>query len=196
MVDEWVGKAPNSCLQPPITQKKRRGNGGMVDALVSNTCDFTVVRVRVSLPAPKRSGAIQGAFLLYFWLHSCPQSKNLLRGILLPLTFAPSLISKDSLSTILSFSKRSFYARFVTTQYAPLMSRGSTFNVLNHYFKNRAMVHADSTLSSEKFMIHRSSFLSILAQNHADYEHETSCRVVGSSVAQHCQLAFRPTING
>jgi hypothetical protein len=29
-------------------------------------------------------------------------------------TFAPSLISKDCPSTILSFSKRSFYARFVT----------------------------------------------------------------------------------
>lgn len=36
----------------------------MVDALVSNTCDFTVVRVRVSLPAPISASENRGAFLL------------------------------------------------------------------------------------------------------------------------------------
>ena len=33
----------------------------MVDALVSNTCDFTVVRVRVSLPAPSQALRKTGA---------------------------------------------------------------------------------------------------------------------------------------
>gem|GEM_PF-6707841 len=44
--------------------------------------------------------------------------KKHLRGIILPLTFAQSLISKDSLSTILSLPKRSF---------TPVLSRLSTF---------------------------------------------------------------------
>ena len=39
----------------------------MVDALVSNTSDFTVMRVRVSPPAPKRFGYPRSAFFISFW---------------------------------------------------------------------------------------------------------------------------------